>query len=392
MGSLPTWFPQHEQEIIQRVQSLDPYPFDQPSDCSGYLSCHQNDYLRLSNHPEVAQARNKATLETGSGAMASLIYGGDHGYHQKFSTRVAQAAQCSSPACVMIMTAGWTANVGVMEAVVMPDMPIYIDQNAHASLWDGARLSPGKLIPVRHNRPDQMEQYIRKYGAGVIVVDAFYSTHGSVAPLSGYVDLAEKYDCLLVVDEAHSFALVGKNGGGLCVEMGLADRVHIRTVSLAKGLGGSGGLLLLHNDLHRYLAHRLRSLIFSSAPPPSTSAGNEKAMEIVMREPQRLARTQQRAAQLRTLFNENGVDTGPSGCQIVSLMFPGDREACRLYGALKKRGILFSVFLFPAVPKNMGLARFSIYTDLTEKDIDYIAATTIEEMHNLGIQSKYPGK
>jgi 8-amino-7-oxononanoate synthase len=109
-------------------------------------------------------------------------------------------------------------------------------------------------------------------------------------------------------------------------------------------------------------------------------------------EPERAERTQENAAYLRKIFNENGVDTGPSACQIVSLFFQGEEPAATLFGELKKKGILFSVFVAPAVQKNCSLARFSIYTHLTKADIEFIAESTIQVLHDKGLRSEFPKK
>lgn len=392
MALLPDWFDEVKEPALTRLARFKTFPFDQPSDTEGYLTCHHNDYLRLSSHPEVVAAMNEASEKTGSGARSAIMFSGDYEYHNMFRAKVAEVAQLPDAECVLLTTSGWNANVGVMETLAQPGMPVYLDINAHASLWDGARLSPGKLIPVRHNRPDLMQKYVRRYGSGIIVIDAYYSTHGSVAPLESYVELAENTNCLLVLDEAHSFGMTGKKGGGLTIQCGVADRVPIRTVSLAKALGGNGGLVMGDEETIYWLTYRMRSIIFSSIPSPASSAGNLAALNILIREPERATRTQKNAAYLRKLFNENGIDTGPSACQIVSLFFQGEGPAATLFGELKKKGILFSVFVAPAVPQNCSLARFSIYTHLTRTDIEYIADTTIKILNDKGLKSEFPKK
>jgi CAI-1 autoinducer synthase len=392
MALLPDWFDEVKEPALTRLARFETFPFDQPSDTKGYLTCHHNDYLRLSSHPEVISAMNEANEKTGSGARSAIMFSGEYNYHNDFRAKVAEVAQLPSAECVLLTTSGWNVNVGVMETLAKPGMPVYIDINAHAYLWDGARLSPGKLIPVRHNRPDLMQKYIRRYGQGIIVIDAYYSTHGSVAPLKDYVELAEATNCLLVLDESHSFGMIGNNGGGLAVDRGVADRIPIRTVSLAKALGGNGGLVMGDENTIYWLMYRMRSIIFSSIPSPASSAGNLAALNISLREPDRAIRTQKNAAYLRKLLNENGVDTGPSACQIVSLFFQGEEPAATLFGELKKKSILFSVFVAPAVPRDCSLARFSIYTHLTKKDIEYIAETTINILTDKGLKSEFSKK
>ncbi len=390
MAMLPVWFEKHKIPTMGRLAALNPFPFDQPEDCDGFIACHHNDYLRLSSHPEVTLARNKATELTGSGAMASVVYGGFSGFHGDFQRKIAESAQAEGPESIVLTTCGWTANVGLIEAIASPDIPVYLDIYAHASLWDGARFAGSRIIPLRHNDIASLRQFVKTFGPGIVAVDSYYSTNGSVANLHEYVDICEETGCLLVVDEAHSFGLCGEKGGGLAVEQGLASRIPLRTVSIAKGLGGHGGFIIADIQTAHYLTYRLRSVIFSSAPTPATSAGNCKALEILMREPERAITMHARAALLRKLLNEKGVDTGPSKCQIVSLMFKGVESVCQLYSELKKRKILFSAFLPPAVPENTSLARFSIYFGITEEEIEYMAEQIIDSLKMLNITSQFP--
>ncbi|MDG5815092.1 aminotransferase class I/II-fold pyridoxal phosphate-dependent enzyme [Chitinispirillales bacterium ANBcel5] len=381
----PTWFEEHKKPLLDRIKSWRLHPFDQPSDTTGYISCHHNDYLRLSQHPEVIEERVKATTDVGYGVMASVVYGGEHGYHLKLKEAIAKASKVQGPECVLLTTCGWTANVGMMEAIVRPETPVYLDVNAHASLWDGARFSGGKLIPVKHNCAQSMRKMVKVFGPGVIVIDGYYSTHGAVANVSAYADIAEEFKCLLVVDEAHSFGMIGENGGGCAVDEDVQDRVHLRTVSIAKALGGNGGFVVTDPHTAEYLMYRARSVIFSTNVAPPTSAGNWKALDILMREPQRAAHTQRMAAYLRELFNNNGISTGPSACQIVSLMFKGEDPAIDLYGRLKEMGVLFSVFLYPATPKDTSLARFSIFSEITKEEIETVAESTLKCLRDMGV-------
>jgi CAI-1 autoinducer synthase len=383
----PEWFNQYMDEYVKRWKAYDPFPFDQPSDTHNYLSLHQNDYLRLSNHPEVVEAKNKATVRSGSGPMASIIYGGDTGEHQKFRETL---KSCLNVGDVMLTTAGWTANVGIVESVAQADMPIYLDYQAHASLWDGARLSGGKIIPVRHNDANHMEQRLKRFGAGVVCIDAFYSTDGSIPDLERYVDMCERNDCLLILDEAHSFGMIGPNMGGLAVELGLENRIPVRTVSMSKALGGNGGFIAASEDFVWFLKHRARSVIFSSSPSPTGSAGAEAALRIAMREPERGRRCLEMGALLRKLLAERDIDPGTSRSQIISLYFDQDPLAAKFYGLMRKQGILVSVFTAPAVPRDTSLARFSIHCEVTEGDMLRVADATKASLDKMGVRVTPP--
>ena len=383
----PDWFDAYKEEYLKRWRAYEPFPFDQPSDTENYLSLHQNDYLRLSNHPNVIEAKNLANARSGSGPMASIIYGGDTGEHQKFRDSL---KSCLNAGDVMLTTAGWTANVGLVESVAQPDMPVYLDYQAHASLWDGGKLAGAKTIPVRHNDPAHMEQRIKRYGRGVVCIDAYYSTDGSVPDLQRYVEICEANDCLLILDEAHSFGMTGPKGGGLAVELGLEERIPLRTVSMSKALGGNGGFIAASEEFVWFLKHRARSVIFSSSPSPAGSAGSNAALQVALREPERAQTCLQMGALLRKLLLERDIDPGTSNSQIISLYFDSDPAAAKFYGLMRKQGILVSVFTAPAVPRDTSLARFSIHCETTAEDMVKVADASAASLAKMGVKVTPP--
>jgi CAI-1 autoinducer synthase len=277
-----------------------------------------------------------------------------------------------------------------VEAVAQAETPVYLDYQAHASLWDGARLAAAKAIPVRHNDPNHLEQRIKRFGPGVVCIDAFYSTDGSIPDLARYVEICEANDCLFILDEAHSFGMLGPNGGGLAVEQGLERRIPVRTVSMSKALGGNGGFIAGSEEFVWFLKHRARSVIFSSSPSPSGSAGANAAMQVALREPHRARRCLENGALLRKLLVERGIDPGLSSSQIISLYFDQDPLAAKFYGLMRKRGILVSVFTAPAVPRDTSLARFSIHCETTEEDMYRVADATAECIAKMGVEVKPP--
>ncbi len=374
-------------EYLVRFRAYEPFPFDQPPDTHNYLSLHQNDYLRLSGHPEVNYAKNQSISRSGGGPMASITYGGDTGEHQQFRLALQKTLNVGD---VMLTTAGWTANVGLVESLASPNTPVYLDYQAHASLWDGAKLAGAKMVPVRHNSPAHLEQRIKRYGKGLVCIDAFYSTDGCVPDLKRYVEICEAYDCMLILDEAHSFGMIGPNGGGLAVELGLETRVPIRTVSMSKALGGNGGFIAATEEVVWFLKHRARSVVFSSSPSPATSAGSLAALQIAIREPERARNCLEMGALLRKSLIGRQIDPGLSASQIISLYFDQDPLAAKFYGLLRQRGILASVFTAPAVPRDTSLARFSIHSDTTPEDMVKLADASAECLAIMGVRATPP--
>jgi CAI-1 autoinducer synthase len=377
----PAWLHHRLDEQAAIIRTLDPFPFAQPADTTGFHSLHQNDYLRLSNHPDVIQARTEAASRTRVDSFSSFVFGGAASEHETFATLLRTSLQACE---VIATTAGWTANVGLIEAVAAPDMPIYVDAEAHASLLDGVRLSLGRRLLFRHNDVQHLEERIAIHGPGIVIIDALYSTDGTLADLPRFVGVCEKHDCILILDEAHSFGMFGEAGGGLAVAHGLAHRVHFRTLSLSKALGGHGGAIACGSQIAPVLWARLRPVIFSSATSAILAAAHAKALELTMTDRSRAEHCQAVAALLRSRLNAAGIDTLGSASQIISIKLQGG-DAAKLYGALRERGVLTSVFIYPAVQMGVSLVRLSVHAEITESDVDYISTAIIESLDALGL-------
>ena len=378
----PEWVTAHMEEYLPRVRAYDPFPYDQPGDTSGYITLHENDYLRLSKHPEVLKARHEADIRAGGALMASMVFGGDAGEHAAFTAAIADSMKTES---AVLTTAGWTANVGILEALVPKDTPVYLDFAVHGSLWDGSRLSQGKPVAIRHNDPEKLKSRIEKFGPGIVCLDGIYSGDGSIPDLKRYVEICEQYNCLLILDEAHSFGMVGERGGGLAVKLGLEDRIPLKTVSMSKALGQNGGFIAGPKELIWYLTYRMRSIIFSSSPAPGNSAAGAAGIRILQREPERAQRCLEMGEYFRKLLLDRNISPGESQSQIVSLMFKSDPVGAKFYGLMRKRGILVSIFTVPAVPKDTSLARFSIHCQITRSDMEKVANATAESLRELGV-------
>ena len=202
-----------------------------PSKNKGDVSLISNDYLSLANHKEIINAQIETLSEKGNGMMMSVVFVHEN-HPQRFLEK--SLADFMDAEDGILCQSGYTANVGLVSAIADVNRPVYIDCFAHMSLWDGIACAKAKPIRFRHNDVNHLEQKIKRYGQGIILVDSIYSTLGSVCPLLNVVELGEKYGCVIVVDESHSLGVYGKFGKGLVVERGMADRVHFRTVSLAK--------------------------------------------------------------------------------------------------------------------------------------------------------------
>lgn len=390
-AKMPEWLMQDVVDLNSRVNALNPYPFCHPDDLTGYITLHQNDYLRLSSRPEVLAAKKEAISRYGNSFLASTLFTGGEGSceHDRLKALIADSMGAED---VLLTTSGWTANVGLLEAIAKEGTPIYIDRKAHASIWDGAQLSAGRPIMVGHNDPVSLERRIHREGPGIICIDSVYSTTGALAHLPSYCDIAERTGSVLLVDEAHGFGMFGAQGGGLAELQGVAQRIHFRTLSFSKALGGHGGCIATSRHLAWFLTHRARSVIFSSSALPCDSAAHATGLEILRAEPHLARNCQEMAGVLREEMTEQGLPVGTSESQIVSLATHSKEYACELYAEMRTRGVLSAVFLEPAVPVGTGLLRFSIHAESNRSEMIRTAHVMRECMdlldsrHNLHIE------
>lgn len=384
---VPSWLRQDLRDFDELQAASQPYPFLHPEDLSGYVCLHQNDYLRLSEREEVRKVKAEVVQSEGNSFLASTVFAGGRGteQHQAFRALLASAMEAED---VLLASSGWSANVGLIEALAKTDTPVYLDQKVHASCWDGARLSAGRSIMLRHNDPEFLLARIRRNGPGIVCIDSFYSTTGAVCDLAAYVDICEKTGSVLILDEAHSLGMIGPGAGGLAVQLGLAERVHFRTASFSKALGGHGGCIATTRHLSWFLTHRARSLVFSSAALPCDSAAHRQALAIARAEPWLAKNCLEMGALLRSEFASHGVESTPSRCQIVSISFPSIPATCKAYGLLRDRGVLAAVFLPPATPDGTGLLRFSAHAGLVPDDISRTASAVAGMMEEMGISRR----
>jgi CAI-1 autoinducer synthase len=325
-----------------------------------------NDYLCLANEPALLDAQVRALRGTDAQALMSAVYlqagSRQHRLEEKFADFMGAQE-------TVLAQSGWAANVGLLQSVAGPDVPVYLDIMAHASLWDGVQLGGGKVVPFLHNNMDHLQRQLNKHGAGVIVVDALYSTDGSLAPLHDVVVLAERTGSVLVVDESHSLGTHGPRGAGLVIEAGLEDRVHFRTASLAKAFAGRAGIITCSSRFKGYFLSESRPAIFSSCLLNHELAWFEAAIDFVEAADARRAALRRITAEVRTGLGRLGYCIDEGSEQIIALEVGTEPRTLVLRKALENRGIQGAVFCAPATPKNRALVRLTLNAGLGKREI-----------------------
>lgn len=285
----------------------------------------------------------------------------------------------------IICQSGWVANIGLMQAIASKGVPVYIDFSTHMSLWEGIKASGAKAIPFLHNDIKNCEQKIKQHGTGIIVVDSVYSSNGSICKLKEVAELAQKYDCMLVVDESHSLGTHGKHGQGLVHELGLEDQVDFITASLAKTFVGRAGLITCSKKFAGYFPFVANPAIFSSAMLPHELAGLSQTLEIIKSADKKREQLFHNSAYLRLGLKNLGYNIGQGNSQIIALEPGTEPNTEVLRDALEGSDIFGSVFCYPATSKSKTVIRFSVNSSLNKQDLDHILSVCKEIRNKVGM-------
>lgn len=342
---------------------------------AGSVQLWSNDYLGLGGHPEIVKAQADVLKACDEGVFMSAVFLNETSMQRQFEREM--AAFLGAEATVLCQS-GWSANTGLVQALVDERTPVYLDQYAHASLWDGARMARAKVHPFRHNDPAQLERMVKRYGPGLILVDSIYSAFGTVCPLEAIVAVAEREGCILVVDESHAVGVCGSHGQGLVHELGLADRVHYRTLSLSKAFATRAGMVAGPTRVMTYFPYEAKPAIFSSAVLLHEIAGLSATLRVVREESWRRTQLWSNTAYLRKGLRRLGYAVDQSDTQIVALQSGTDGQTRALREALEDRGVFGAVFCAPATPKNHGIIRLSVNARLSERELDRVIEVCAE--------------
>jgi 8-amino-7-oxononanoate synthase len=263
----------------------------------------------------------------------------------------------------LVMPSGFAANVGTICALVGRGDAVFGDSKNHASLIDGCRLSRAEVFVYPHCDCQKLEEMLAAaagFGRRLIVTDSLFSMDGDTAPLSNLVELADRFDAMLLVDEAHATGVFGRRGSGLVEQFGLAENVHVRVGTLSKALGSSGGFVAGRALLIDWLSNRARPYVFSTAHPGAVSAAATAALDVVAAEPWRREQLLARSAELRARLRADGWTIGDSTSQIIPLVVGEPDRAMLLARRLNERGFWAPGIRPPSVPAGESLVRLSL--------------------------------
>jgi CAI-1 autoinducer synthase len=328
-----------------------------------------NDYLSLARHPKIVQAITDTLHSSRADVLMSTVYVQHLDEQRQFEATM--AAHLGSEAAVLCQS-GWSANDGLIQVLADDNTPVYIDIRAHASLWQGIHSAGATARPFRHNDPASLSALIKRYGPGLVVADAVYSTTGDICPLGDVVAIAERHGCIVLLDESHAVGVRGPGGGGLAAELGLVDRVHFRTFSLSKAFVGRGGIVAGPSHMLEYFRFVARPSVFSSAVLLHEIAAFSAALEITRQDDWRREALQQKSDYLKQGLVAAGWPVAGNDAPIIALMGGAEERTVRLRDALEDRNVFGAVFCAPSTPRNRSLVRLTVNAAVSESDLDRV--------------------
>ena len=352
------------------------------------LNLCSNNYLGLAGHPAVIEAGARAMAEWGCGSGASRSICGNMAVHELLERRIAALKGTES---ALLYTSGYTANLGIISALVGKEDCVFSDELNHASLIDGCRLSQAKVTVFPHSDLDQLEQALRRTcerfpgGRRLIVVDGVFSMDGDLAPVTEITGLAEKFDSLLMVDEAHATGVLGPGGRGLVASLGLERRVPVIMGTLSKALGSFGGFAAGNRELTEFLVNTSRSFIFTTGLPPASAACALAALDVLEQDTSLPFKVQENGAFLRQRLNTIGFNTLKSQTQIIPVVVGEAAGAVEMSQLLLERGVLATAIRPPTVPQGTSRIRATVMATHTRADLELAASAFEEAGRKVGI-------
>jgi glycine C-acetyltransferase/8-amino-7-oxononanoate synthase len=343
------------------------------ADGSLLVDFSSNDYLALSEHPKLKSAAQEALARFGTGSGAARLMSGDLTLHHELEEAVARLK--NKPAA-LTFGSGYMANAGIIPAIAGRGDVVFTDRLNHASIYDGVRLAGAEMVRFFHNNPTHLEEMLKKKrgtGTALIVVESIYSMDGDRCPLKDLVALKEKYDCLLMVDEAHATGVFGKNGGGVIEEAGVSAGVDLAMGTFGKALGSYGAYVAASQEMIDFLINRARSFIFSTALPPAVAAASLAAVELIQEEPDLRNELNEKVRFFKSALTFQGIkgDLGPS--QIIPIMVGTNKAALAAAEKLREQEFFVTAVRPPTVPEGTARLRFSITRHLKSEDLNQAA-------------------
>ena len=329
-----------------------------------------NAYTGLTGDPRIIDAAKKALDKYGTGCAGSRFLNGTLDIHVQLEKELADYVGKEAALC---LSTGFSVNQGVIPALLNKDDYVICDDRDHASIVDGRRLAFAKQLHYKHNDMADLERVLQKLpyeAVKLIVVDGVFSMEGDLAHLPQIVELKKKYNCSIMVDEAHGIGVFGRQGCGVCDHFGVTDDVDLIMGTFSKSLASIGGFIAGDFDTINWLRHTCRTYIFSASNTPAATAAAMEALHIIKNEPERIEALWKVTKYALKRFREEGFEIGDTESPIIPL-YVHDVEKTFLVTALAyKAGVFINPVIPPACAPQDTLVRFALMATHTEEQVE----------------------
>jgi 8-amino-7-oxononanoate synthase len=344
-----------------------------------------NSYLGLTNHPKIKEAAKAAIDKYGTGCAGSRFLNGTLDLHLQLERKLADFVGKDE---AIVYSTGFQVNLGVVPAFTGRNDYIILDELDHASIIEGSRVSFSKVLKYRHNDMESLEKILQRCEPErmkLIVVDGIFSMDGDIANLPCIVELSEKYNGTVMVDDAHCLGVIGKEGRGTSSHFGLTDRTDLIMGTFSKSLASIGGFIASDKDTINFLMHHSRTLIFSASIAPAAAASVLAALDIIREEPERIQHLWDITHYTIKHLKEAGFDLGATQTPIIPLMIRDNMKTFMLTKTLFEEGIFINPVLSPAVADDSTLIRLSLMATHNYNQIDFAIEKLIKVGKLLGV-------
>ena len=344
-----------------------------------------NAYTGLTGDQRVIDAAKAALDKYGSGCAGSRFLNGTLDLHVQLEKELAEFVGKDEALC---FSTGFSVNQGVLAMVVGRNDYIICDDRDHASIVDGRRLSFATQLHYKHNDMEDLERVIQKLphdAVKLIVVDGVFSMEGDLAELPEIVELKHKYNCSIMVDEAHGIGVFGRNGRGVCDYFGLTNEVDLIMGTFSKSLASIGGFIASDSDTINFLKHSCRTYIFSASDTPAATAAAMEALHILQQEPERLEALWDVTRYALTRFREEGFEIGDTESPIIPLYVRDIEKTFAVTKAAFEAGVFINPVIPPACAPQDTLVRFALMANHTKEQVEYGVQALKKVFVELGI-------
>jgi 8-amino-7-oxononanoate synthase len=367
-------FGQFEELIRRRLRELEEAGLRRTLQPPSGVDLCSNDYLGLSNHPQLKQRMAEAAIEQGCGATASRLLRGERADLSAVEKRFASFKHADAS---LYFGSGYVANLSVLATFINRQDVVLSDEQNHASIVDGIRLSGAKRVKFRHCDVADLDRRLRASRGDVqrfVITESLFSMDGDFAPLADYAELCRKSDAILIVDEAHAVGVYGDQGSGYIEQTGIENDVFLSINTAGKAMGVAGAFVAGPDWAVDYLVQCARPFMFSTGPVPAIAAALDASLSVIAAEPERRRRVLRLSRILRQMLAEREIAAGNSQSQIIPIILGDNRRAAAAALELQRDGFDVRAIRPPAVPAGSARLRVSINALLEESTLERFAS------------------